>query len=74
MRSGQAQSREPSNRQEGPVNSPPRLETKVESLVERDWPGNVRELRAAVERAVLLEELSDVGEPVLGGEDRPPAH
>jgi DNA-binding NtrC family response regulator len=37
-------------------------------FVNRPWPGNVRELRNAVERAVLLEDLT--GEPTMV--DRPP--
>ncbi|MBK9033858.1 MAG: sigma 54-dependent Fis family transcriptional regulator [Myxococcales bacterium] len=41
-------------------------------LMRRPWPGNVRELRSAVERAVLLGEVSDDDDPTVddgGGPD-----
>jgi PAS domain S-box-containing protein len=34
-------------------------------LLEHDWPGNVRELRNAIERAMILEASSEIGESSL---------
>jgi DNA-binding NtrC family response regulator len=39
----------------------------VEALTGQDWPGNVRELRAAVERAVLMEDPALWFEATTGG-------
>lgn len=44
----------------------------METLIQYDWPGNVRELRNVIERAVILENGTEINRPILPGEVESP--